>query len=176
MRRPRKLVVVFALLFAGSSLMVVFATSAYEDVRPRLQEQSAMQLAHLAGEDADANGIRDDVDEFISRNYADEPGMREAAEQIARSIQPALAVDLSQVQSTAVLAEREVEVMFCVTESMGPLRRADVEAMINKISERTYDTSSRFQKREAFRQRASGADFSKPIHCRPARELMSAKL
>lgn len=176
MRRPRHLVLAAAVLFASSSLVLVFATSAYEAPPPAASSQGQVQAVELLGEDADGNGIRDDVDAFIAQRYAKAPELRAAAEQIARSIQPALAVDLSKVDSTAALAEHEVEVMTCVLQSIGPARRAEVEDMINRVSDLTYDNSARFQKREAFRQRANGADFDKPAHCTPAGHTLSVQL
>lgn len=175
MRRPRTFVLAFAVLFAGSSLVLVFATSAYDPAPLEQTTHLAAQTAELAGDDADGNGIRDDVDEFIAANFKDDADMRHAARQIARSIQPALALDLSRADSTSELAEHEVAVMSCVIEAMGPARRAEVESMINLISDKTYDTSLRFQQREVFRQRASHADLGKPAQCE-AEQVKSAQL
>lgn len=175
MRRPRHLVLAIAVLFASSSLVLVFATNAYDD-QPAPTAQAGARLAELAGQDADGNGIRDDVDAFIAQRWGKDDQMRGAAEEIARSIQPALAVDLATVASTAALAEHEVEVMSCVIQAMGPLRRADVEDMINLVTDKTYDNSLRFQKREAFRQNASAADFSKPARCGNAGHMLSTQL
>lgn len=165
MRRPRTYILASAVLFACSSLVVVFATGVRDDAHEARIVRAQVLLVDLAGQDADGNGIRDDVDAFIVRSYGQDGAMRGAAEMIARSIQPALAVDLAQVQDTSALAEREVEVMSCVSDALGPERRGDVEQMINRVTDKTYDTSARFEKREAFRRHAERADFSKPARC-----------
>ena len=167
MRRPRSFVLAVAVLFAASSLVLVFATRAYEEPIAPASGPGTVAISELAGADADGNGIRDDVDAFIEKNYSQDAGMRDAAVQIARSIQPGLALDLAQIGSTAALAEKEVQVMTCVIQTMGPARLGDVQAMIDRVSDKTYDNSLRFQKREAFRQRASGADLAKPVNCDP---------
>ena len=176
MRRPRTYVLASAILFACSSLVVVFATGVRDDGHDARLVRAQVLLVDLAGQDVDGNGIRDDVDAFIVRSYGNDAAMRSAAELIARSIQPALAVDLDQVQDTAAMAEHEVEVMSCVTDVLGPQRRGDVESMINRVTDATYDNSARFEKREAFRRHASGADFSKPSRCEPAQRVLSASL
>ena len=173
MRRPRTYVLASAILFACSSLVVVFATGVRDDAHETRIARAQVLLVDLAGEDADGNGIRDDVDAFIVRSYGNDAAMRSAAEMIARSIQPALAVDLDKVQDTAAIAEHEVEVMACVTEALGPQRRGDVEKMIDRVTDATYDNSARFEKREAFRRHASGADLGKPSRCG---QVLSASL
>ena len=176
MRRPRTYVLASAVLFACSSLVVVFATGVHDGGQAAAQVVRAqVLLVDLAGQDADGNGIRDDVDALIVRSYGNDAAMRTAAEMIARSIQPALAVDLDRVPDTAELAEREVEVISCVTQALGPERRDEVERMINRISDTTYDTSARFEKREAFRRHAAAADFSRPARCE-AQRVLSASL
>jgi len=176
MRSPRTYVLASAILFACSSLVVVFATGVRDDAHDARLVRAQVLLVDLAGQDTDGNGIRDDVDAFIARSYGNDAALRSAAELIARSIQPALAVDLDQVQDTAAMAEHEVEVMSCVTDALGPQRRGDVESMIDRVTGATYDHSARFEKREAFRRRASGADFGKPSHCEPAQRVLSASL
>lgn len=176
MRHPRTYVIASTILFACSSLVVVFATGVRDDAHEARMVRAQVLLVDLAGQDTDRNGIRDDVDDFIVRSYGNDPAMRGAAELIARSIQPALAVDLDEVQDTAAIAEHEVEVMSCVTDALGPQRRGDVEQMIDRVTDATYDNSARFEKREAFRRHASRADFSKPPHCEPAQRVLSASL
>jgi len=176
MRRPRTYVLASAVLFACSSLVVVFATGVHDGGTADARMVRAQVLrVDLAGQDADGNGIRDDVDAFILRSYGNDAAMRTAAEMIARSIQPALAVDLDQVNDTAPMAEREVEVMSCVAQALGPERRDEVERMINRISDATYDSGARFEKREAFRRHASAADLGKPVRC-DAQRVLSASL
>lgn len=176
MRHPRTYVIASAILFACSSLVVVFATGVRDDAHEARMVRAQVLLVDLAGQDTNRNGIRDDVDDFIVRSYGNDPAMRGAAELIARSIQPALAVDLDEVQDTAAIAEHEVEVMSCVTDALGPQRRGDVEQMIDRVTDATYDNSARFEKREAFRRHASRADFSRPSHCEPAQRVLSASL
>lgn len=48
--------------------------------------------AGLKGEDADSNGIRDDVDRLIALKYSATPAIKKAAEQKARTLQKALEV------------------------------------------------------------------------------------
>jgi len=129
--------------------------------------RDAGEPADLRGRDADGNGVRDDVDAFIAQRYGRDADMRSAALSMARALQDVLALDLSQVAHTAPMAEREVALMSCVILSLGPQRRADAEEMIDRIAARTYDTSARFQQREAFRVQASDANFSAGAPCAP---------
>jgi len=158
------------LLTLASPGWVAFATgrpSSAAVPAPYGRPAPAALLTELVGVDRDGNGVRDDVDAFVAKQYARDEPMRAAALDMARALQSALAVDLDTVQDTAPMAEREVAVMSCLLRTLGPQRRADAEDMINRVDGRTYDTSARFQKREAFRVRAGRADFSADTACEP---------
>lgn len=64
----------------------------------------------VEGVDANGNGIRDDIDQFIERNYATEP-QRQAARQLAKYLQQALVIDK---QNRAALKENSVRGMHAV--------------------------------------------------------------
>jgi hypothetical protein len=166
-----------ALALIASPGLVAFATSLHGDdgvtggdalARQALSATPSETVkVDVAGQDADGNGVRDDVDAFVAQQYARDPELRHAALRMARSLQQVLAVDLAQVDNTAPMAEREVAVMSCVIRQLGVERRGEAEQMINRIATRTYDTRERFEQREAFRLQASAADFSGEANCAP---------
>lgn len=69
--------------------------------------------AGLTGPDADANGVRDDVDAFISANYP-ETSQRAAAAQFARAMQAAQTADLSDIAATKAIAARASRAVNCI--------------------------------------------------------------
>ena len=165
MRSVHKISAVAA-IFAFAALLA-FASSADEKPKAKLPSKKA-KLEQLAGTDADGNGVRDDVDEFISKAYRSDAELRSAAVLFARSITPALTVDLAEIKSTVAMAEEEYAAGKCAGLKLVEAgRRADVEQMMNAVWDRAYNTSARFERREVFRARSWGADFTKPVACGP---------
>ena len=66
----------------------------------------------LAGEDNDKNGIRDDIDKYISEHYP-EPQKSEAAIQLAKSFQEALLSDKSDMQKLKEIDIRSMRAVNC---------------------------------------------------------------
>ena len=69
---------------------------------------SLNQTESLAGVDADANGVRDDVDRYIDTTYADKASadLNRAVRQYAKAVQSSLVDADSQTQSLAHATER----------------------------------------------------------------------
>lgn len=69
---------------------------------------SLNQTESLAGVDADANGVRDDVDRYIDTAYADQTSadLNKAVRQYARAVQSSLVDADSQTQSLTHATER----------------------------------------------------------------------
>lgn len=67
----------------------------------------------LTGTDADANGVRDDVDRHIAANFTDSV-QRGAATQFARAMQQALTADLGDVAATKAIAARGSRAVNCI--------------------------------------------------------------
>lgn len=71
------------------------------------------RTAGLMGTDADANGVRDDVDRHIATTYP-EAAQRAAATQFARAMQEALTADLGDAASTKAIAARGSRAVNCI--------------------------------------------------------------
>lgn len=67
----------------------------------------------LTGIDADANGIRDDIDAYITREYPD-PAQRSAVQQDARAMQKALLVPPGDVSAAKTVVREAARATNCI--------------------------------------------------------------
>lgn len=74
--------------------------------------------ASIAGVDADANGVRDDVEAYIAGNYASE-AERAAAMQYAKGMQAALLVDTSNIAAVKEVKRQMSRALHCVYDKFG---------------------------------------------------------
>lgn len=92
----------------------------------------------LAGIDADNNGIRDDVDDYI--NAKDLPaGQKEALAQHARALQASLLVDLANESAVHVSLTAIARGVSCIWRRLGRDSAAGVVTEIKKVTMNTRD-------------------------------------
>ena len=81
--------------------------SSGESTSPNQEESRPLNMAVIKGTDSNSNGVRDDVEEMISKNYSKTEVMKLAAMQDARALQKAIenpenAMEISVLVSKAV--------------------------------------------------------------------------
>lgn len=73
----------------------------------------------LKGIDADANGIRDDIDRLIATKFAQTPAIKKAAEQTAVALQ--LFMEATTKEQAFSAAEKNSRATACVMQTVSPL-------------------------------------------------------
>ncbi|OQX66609.1 MAG: hypothetical protein B6A08_19615 [Sorangiineae bacterium NIC37A_2] len=111
---PRTLALSVALALA---LLAAACSRAESETIEELEASGAVpkldRTDSLTGTDADQNGVRDDIDAFITREYPLEP-QRKAALQTARALQKTLLVEPGDVQSAKAAAREDARACNCV--------------------------------------------------------------
>ncbi len=119
--------------------------------------------AGLAGVDADNNGIRDDIDRLIARDYSATPAIKRAAQQSARALQ-ALMVSTTKAQALDA-GDQVLRATACVADAL-PLKTADSQRTFFKMSHEltalTANTKERFTAYWQANALAGGAVFQQP--------------
>ena len=117
---------------------------------PRLDRTNS-----IAGPDADNNGVRDDVDAYISTRYLAAP-QKAAALQVARTIQKELLVSKTDKPAIKLLTLAEDRAVNCVYSNFdrnGPIKPA---AVVQDIESVTTNTQERLLAYLAFSKAADG--------------------
>ena len=100
----------------------------------------------LKGTDADANGIRDDIDRFIARHYSVTSMMKKAAEQEARAFQKQ--VDAATPEQALAAANAVSRAADCTFKTLPHATEKDLkfaEDMSIEIKALTANTKERFE-------------------------------
>lgn len=124
---------------------------------PRLDRSS-----NIAGVDANANGVRDDIEEFISRNYPLD-SQRAAAMQYARGMQSALLVDASDISAVKEVKRQLSMATRCLYSKFG--EKSDVKQPASVGSELiavTTNTKQRLLAYLAYSKALDGASWATP--------------
>lgn len=99
------------------ALLAVACSRAETETIEELEASGAVPMLDrtdsLTGTDADQNGVRDDIDAFIAREYPLEP-QRKAALQSARALQKALLVEPGDVPSAKASVREDARACNCV--------------------------------------------------------------
>lgn len=114
----------------------------------------------LKGIDADANGIRDDIDRFIARHYSATSMMKKAAEQEARAFQKQ--VDAGTPEQALVAANAVSRAADCTFKTLPHATSKDLkfsEDMSIEIKALTANTKERFGAYWKAQEMVSGAVF-----------------
>jgi hypothetical protein len=114
----------------------------------------------LAGIDADANGIRDDLDRFIDRSFGD-AARREAAVQLTKTIQQTLLVDAGDHAAVMTLARHHTNDLSCFS-SRFQSDRASGSELRRQLHSLTTNTKARLLAYMRFDQALSGQTFRLP--------------
>lgn len=118
--------------------------------------------ADLGGTDADNNGIRDDVDDYISDQFS-ESSQISAANQAARANQAVLGTDLLTPTAVRQTSQKISRATACLYEVFGASASGVEPAEISRDLEAiTFNTASRLEKYMEFNKALDGASWSLP--------------
>lgn len=115
---------------------------------PKLEREPS-----LAGIDVNGDGVRDDIEQYISRTYS-EPAQRKAAMQMARVYQRMLSADTNAataVESVVVASARAVDCVFDVFPG------AQGSGVVRTLEALSTNTKTRLKAYLAFNMAASGS-------------------
>lgn len=118
----------------------------------------------LRGTDANANGIRDDIDRLIATEFSQTPAIKKAAEQKALALQAMLEATTKTQVFTAV--EKMSRASACVFKVLPELTREQDHLRISisrKIEALTANTRERLVKYLGSNKLAGGGYFAEPI-------------
>lgn len=109
----------------------------------------------IAGVDADKNGVRDDVDAYISTRYSAAP-QKAAALQVARTIQKELLVSKTDKPAIKLLTLAEDRAVNCVYSKFDRNSSIKPGAVVQDIESVTTNTEERLLAYLAFSKAADG--------------------
>lgn len=99
--------------------------------------------ASLAGVDKDANGIRDDIDNYIKvlaeKKAYDAPQVR-AIQQSARAMQGLVTVEPTNRDATASASDTDMDAINCIFDRLG---EDDASAVLKQVKRSTVNTKLR---------------------------------
>lgn len=142
----------------GTPAAKVNVPAAAADDAPQVDNEDL--TAGLKGIDADANGIRDDIDRFIARHYSATSMMRKAAEQEARALQKQ--VDAATPEQALAAANAVSRAADCTFKTLPHATEKDLkfaEDMSIEIKALTANTKDRFEAYWKAQEMVSGAVF-----------------
>ena len=124
-----------------------------EDIKP--DESSS-----LKGADTNANGIRDDIEAFLHKQYSN-PEQRSAAMQYARSYQAVFSVD-DQEDARKVRALNS-RATACISKHFDKMtKELNASTVTNQIISMTFNTKSREKSHEKYNKMLIGTVWSLP--------------
>jgi len=122
----------------------------------------------LAGIDADNNGIRDDIDEYIRQTFKDE-AQRKAVEQLARSIQAEILTDKNDIATVFEVNKKSSRAISCLGDRFITGSRAtndldfkEFDEVSKEIEMRSANTKQRLNAYFAFSEALSGQILTSP--------------
>jgi hypothetical protein len=134
--------------FSTNDLSWVFTAAPGEGIAP---DPGATAELTLAGVDADADGVRDDIERYIAITYPTSTRRRSAALQLARALQPAIATELSVPQANATaMSLRAAGRCAAVTDMPGS------ERLITHVQSQAFNTFDRLRAYERFEVQYAG--------------------
>ncbi len=128
-----------------------------------LTEIQGQTSAGLKGTDDNANGIRDDIDQFIEQNFSDTLEIKRAAEQEARALQQFMEAQTKEEALKA--AEQMARATSCTFKRLSdPIRDYEKrQALSKEIEVWTTNTKERLFKYLESSKLIGGAYFMQPI-------------
>lgn len=116
----------------------------------------------LGGVDVNANGVRDDIEQYIEKKYT-EPAQRAAAMQTARAFQQMLLVDKSDIAALDAASEAGSRAIVCAksafSASDGLIERSRMNAELESM---TTNTKARLLAYLAYNKARSGTVSTMP--------------
>jgi len=128
-----------------------------------LTEIQGQTSAGLKGTDDNANGIRDDIDQFIEQKFSYRPEIKRAAEQEARALQQFMEVKTKEEALKA--AEQMARATSCTFKILSdPIRDYEKrQALSKEIEVWTTNTKERLFKYLESSKLIGGAYFMQPV-------------
>jgi hypothetical protein len=114
--------------------------------------------ASLRGTDADSNGVRDDVDSFVTSKLS-APTERAAALQYARAVQSAVLVDSTNPSDVAAVRKGLSRATRCLYQRFWGTA-TDPDAISNSVNSVTLNTKARLLAYLAYDKSLSGRTFT----------------
>ena len=116
----------------------------------------------IAGIDANANGVRDDIEQYIEKKYT-EPAQRKAAMQTARAYQQMLLVDKSDAMELERVSEASWRAVGCERLAFPGSEGAKQSwKMAQEVKAMTTNTKERLKSLLAYNKARSGSVSSMP--------------
>ena len=109
--------------------------------------------ATIAGVDADANGIRDDVDRFIAINYGNSAAHLATARVSAKALQAVLLADSASMEASTRALYASMDAGVCVAKTLLAAGVAPTP-VLNALFAKTNNTLERINQRTAVTMRA----------------------
>lgn len=116
---------------------------------------SSQEAATVAGVDANHDGVRDDVDRYISATYPNSAKTRSALMQYAKGVQTSF-VNVSTASQAAAHESQMLRAGACLTATMGSA------AAISEIDARMANTPDRVKARSTYEGYLEGKVFTIP--------------
>lgn len=117
--------------------------------------------ASISGSDANNNGVRDDVDAFITRSYP-APGQQAAALQYAKGIQLAITIDKSNSQAVKSVDQKESRAIKCIFSRFRGANDIHPSAVVSEIEAITSNTKDRLKAYLAYSKAMDGTTSAIP--------------
>lgn len=120
------------------------------------------RLPMIEGIDIDRNGVRDDIDAYITKTYPDE-AQRRAALQMARAYQAMLLVDKSDERALDEVSRQSFRAVACQKFAfLGDAGRIASYQMMRELRSVTTNTKERLQAYLAYNKARSGSVSVRP--------------
>jgi hypothetical protein len=112
----------------------------------------------VLGTDADANGVRDDIDRFIAA-LPDSAAQKSALTQLAKGLQATLSADTAGKASTAPVSATLARAVTCIWSRYG---RSQAAVKVQTLQEITVNTKKRYDAYRAYNAARNGSVVSLP--------------
>lgn len=110
----------------------------------------------LAGIDANANGVRDDIERYIEKKYA-EPAQRKAAMQTAKAFQQMLMVNTEDPIELDRTSANSFRAIVCLDDSFVDPNFSNSAAVLDEVRAMTTNTKDRLKAYLAYNKARSGS-------------------
>jgi hypothetical protein len=114
-------------------------------------------ISSVAGIDSEGRGYRDDVKQLISDEFGSNPVLTSIAQDVAKSYQISLTLDLNSVSTTQQYLQNDAVQGACAVDKAGPANGASVQKVLMDVYARTFNTPDRLNRRQEFVNKAPAA-------------------
>ena len=120
------------------------------------------RMPTLDGLDADGDGVREDIAEYIEHKYTD-PAQRRAAMQMARAYQAMLLVDTRNPVALQLVSEQSFRAVACLKVAFpGPSGLIPGTQLMDEMRAMTTNTKTRLQAYLNYNRAQSGSTSERP--------------